>query len=194
MIGRSSASTMVGSRAVPPLATLRIASASWLALGHSVLEEVAIARRTLGKQGDCVLGIVVLGEHDDAGAWMALANFLGSVNAFAPERGRHPDVGHQDLRRDCLATGNHLVVVGGDADDLKIGAAVDQRANALADDQVVVREEDADGAPGRRRYAVHLISSRMTQVQVGQGAGASLRRGASTPGDARHHPGSPAEF
>ena len=69
------------------------------ALGHAVLEQVAVARRALGQQRDRVLGVVELRQHHDAGARVPLAHLLGRVDALAAERRRHPDVGDQHLRR-----------------------------------------------------------------------------------------------
>ena len=70
-----------------------------VALGDAVLQQVGVAGRALAQQGDGVLGVVVLREHDDAGARVvALAHLLGRLDALALEARRHADVGDDDLR------------------------------------------------------------------------------------------------
>jgi hypothetical protein len=64
-----------------------------VAFGDSVLEEVGVARRALGEEGDGVLGVFVLGEDDDTGAGVALAELLGRVDPLSLERRWHADVG-----------------------------------------------------------------------------------------------------
>ena len=91
-----------------------------VALGDMVLQEVAVPGRALGQERDGVLGVVVLREHDHAGPGMALAHLLGRIDPLTVERGRHPDVGHQDLGRQHRRTLDHLVVVGRHADDLEV--------------------------------------------------------------------------
>ena len=58
--------------------------------------------------------------------------------------GRHADVGDEHLRRGGLGAGDQLVVVAGGPDDLEVGLDREQRPHALADDHVVVGEEDGD--------------------------------------------------
>ena len=57
-----------------------------VALGDAVLEQVRVARGAVGEQRDRVLGIVVLREHDHAGARVALAQLLGGVDALRAGR------------------------------------------------------------------------------------------------------------
>ena len=91
---------------------------------------------------------------------MALAHLLGGVDALAVKRRRHADVGDQDLRLGGGGAADHLVVVGGHPDHPQIGVPLDERAHSLAHDQVVVREEDVDGAFWQRRSLPHGISCR----------------------------------
>ena len=77
---------------------------------------------------------------------MPLAHLLGRVDALAPERRRHPHVGDEHLWFRCGTAGYHPVVVGCHPHDTQVGVALDERANSLPDDQVIVREEDVDGA------------------------------------------------
>ena len=127
-----------------------------VALGDAVLEEVGVAGGAVGQQRDRVLRVVVLRQHDDAGAGVALAELLGRVDALPLERGRHPDVGHEHLRGGGGGAGDQLVVVAGGPDDLEVGLDREQGPDALADDDVVVRQEDGDavgvGARGHWCY------------------------------------------
>ncbi len=105
------------------------------------------------------------------------------------ERRRHPDVGDQDLRLGGGDAADHLVVVGGHADHPQVGVPLDERAHSLADDQVVVREEDVDGALGERRRWPHasVVAHLTGDRPVSSHQEALVVVG--TPGQASHHPG-----
>ena len=95
-----------------------------VALGDAVLQLVGVAGRALAEERDGVLGVVVLGEHDDAGARVVPAHLLRRLDALALEARGHADVGDDDLGGGRDGTGEELVVVGGDADDLEVLLAV----------------------------------------------------------------------
>ena len=57
-----------------------------VALGDPVLEEVGVAGGAVGEQRDRVLGVVVLRQHDHAGARVPLAQLLGRVDALRAGR------------------------------------------------------------------------------------------------------------
>ena len=115
-----------------------------IALGDTVLQEVPVPGRPLAQQRHGVVGVVVLRQHDHAGAGMALADLLGGVDALALERRGHANVGDEHLRRGLGGAGDQLVVVGGDTHDLEVGLDAEHRPHALADDDVVVGQEDRD--------------------------------------------------
>ena len=117
-----------------------------VALGDAVLQEVGVAGGAVGEQRDRVVGVVVLREHDHAGAGVTLAELLGRVDALLLEARRHADVGHEHLRRGGLGTRDQAVVVVGGADDLEVGLQAEQRPHAFAHDDVVVGEEHGDPA------------------------------------------------
>ena len=121
-----------------------------VALGDVILQQVAVAGRALGQQRDGVLRVVVLREDHDAGAGMALAHLLGRVDALAVEGRRHPDVGDEDLGLQRGGTLDDLVVVRGHPDDLEVRVPLDQGADTLADDEVVVGQEHRDRARSSR--------------------------------------------
>ena len=87
--------------------------------GDVVLQEVAVARRTLGEQRHGVLGVVVLRQDHDAGTRVTLAHLLGRVDAFAVERRRHADVGHEHVGLVAVAPATVPLEVRGDADDTR---------------------------------------------------------------------------
>ena len=144
------------------------------ALGDVVFQQVAVAGRTLGQQRDRVLGLLVLRQHHDPGAGMALAHLPGGVDALAAERRRHPDVGHDHLGLGGVGAADELVVIGGHPDDLKVAAGVDEGTDSLAHDQVVVRQEDADRA-GRAAVVIHVDSCRTRAGSRPESRHASVR-------------------
>ena len=145
------------------------------ALGDVVLEQVAVAGRSLGQQRDRVLRVLVLREHHDPGPRVALAHLTGGVDAFALEAGRHPDVGDEDLRLGGLGPADQLVEVGRHPDHLQVFTGVDEGADALAHDQVVVRQEDADRAGRAAALVIHVLSCRIPAAGGPVGRLASIR-------------------
>ena len=154
--GRTRASTITGSRSVPPVATARMASAELVALGQAVLQQVGVAGRAVGEQRDGVLGVVVLAEDHDAGAGLALADLLGRVDALALEGRRHADVADDDLGLVLGGRRQQLGVVGRLADDLDVGLAGQQRPHARAHEEVVVGQDHRDHAVGHARPSSHI--------------------------------------
>ena len=97
------------------------------ALGDVVLEQVAVSGRTLGQQRDRVLGLVVLGQHHDPGAWVTLAHLTGGVDALAVELGRHPYSVTITWGWVACGAADELVVVGGYPHDMEgRGVGVDE--------------------------------------------------------------------
>ena len=127
-----------------------------VALGNVVLQEVAVAGRPLGQQRHRVLGVVVLRQDHDPGARVALAHLLGRVDAFAVERRRHADVGHEHVGLGRARPGDSPVEVCGDADHGEVRVPLDEGAHALAHDEVVVGQKDTDRP--RRSVALPLMS------------------------------------
>ena len=126
-----------------------------VALADPVLEEVGVAGGAVAEQGDGVVGVVVLRQHDHAGAGVALAELLGRVDALPLEARRHADVGDEHLGRRRLGPGEEAVVVVGRPDHIEVGFQREQRTHPLADDHVVVGEEHGDasvphGSPFKR--------------------------------------------
>ena len=92
----TSASTIAGSSIDAPGRHLADRPSELVALGDAVLQQVGVAGRAFLEQRHRVLGVVVLREHDDAGAGVPLAQI--SFAASMPSRwnvGRHPDIGDE---------------------------------------------------------------------------------------------------
>ena len=123
-----------------------------VALGDAVLQQVRVAGRAVGEERDRVVGVVVLGQHDHAGARVALAQLLRREDPLLLEARWHADVGDEHLGRGRFGAGEEAVVVVGGPDDLEIGLEAEQRPHALAHDDVVVGEEHGDPAI---RHAAH---------------------------------------
>ncbi len=66
-----------------------------------------------------------------------------------PVGARHADVHQDDVGREARGEPRRLLAVLGLADDLEVGLALEDDAEAAADERLVVREQDPDhaGAP-----------------------------------------------
>lgn len=115
-----------------------------ISLADAVLQQVGVPGRAFREQGDGVLGVVVLRQDHDPGAGVAFADLLGPLDALPLEVGWHPDVGDDDVRVRRLRTLYELGVIRSHPDDLQVVFDVQQRTDPLADDDVVVGEEDRD--------------------------------------------------
>ena len=69
------------------MATFANRACQLVAFGDAVLQEVRVPGGAVGEQRDRVLGIVVLREHDDAGAGMPFAELLRGVDPLALKAG-----------------------------------------------------------------------------------------------------------
>jgi hypothetical protein len=120
-------------------------------VANPVLEEVGATRCPILEEPDRIVGVVELAEDHHRRSRCAFTDLARRSYTFVLERGRHPDVGDHDLRVQLGGPAHELVVVASDSDDVEIVVAGEQRAYALADDQVVVGEHERDGIP----HAVH---------------------------------------
>ena len=112
-----------------------------VALGHPVLQQIGTAGGAFTQERNRVIRFVKLRQHDDASSGMALAHLFGGIDPFPLKVGRHADVGHDHLRCQPLGAGDEAVVVAGHPDHLQVRGGPDQGADALPDDQVVIRQE-----------------------------------------------------
>ena len=143
-----------------------------VALGDAVLQQVGVAGGAVGQQRDRVLGVVVLGEHHDAGARVALrSSFAASMPSCWKLGGMRMSV-TSTWGAASVGAGEQLVVVAGDADDLEVGLDRQQRAHALADDHVVVGQEHGDP---------HVVQHHRSAAGTGKVVRARSGGGAATP-------------
>src|SRR5829696_6573196 len=85
-------------------------------------------------------GLVVLAQHHDARAGVAAADRPCRLDALIGVRRGHADIGDDDVRHRGRDHGEELVVIGRQADDRDVRPVVEQRPNALADEQIVIRD------------------------------------------------------
>ena len=114
-------------------------------VGAGVLEEVA-RRAGLERRGDLLL-------LDEAGHRHDLdVRVLGldPADRGEPVHVRHQQVHQHDVGLEATGHGDALAAVGRLAHDLDVGEQIEERAQARADDGVVVDEQDAD--PVRRAH------------------------------------------
>ena len=139
---------------LPPAWTSRIARASSSPCEIRSFNRYASPLWPLAEQRDRVLLVVVRGQHHDAGVRMAFADRVRAIDPLELERGRHldvrdDDVGHvfgrglQQRRRVC-----------GHADDLDVVVGVEERPDALADQDVVLAQDHSDA------HAAYPVPSR----------------------------------
>ena len=93
--------------------------------------ETALKQRALG----------VGGEDQDLGVGDAAHDLLGRLD---PVHAGHPQVHHDHVGAAALGERDGGLAVGGLADDADVGRAEERKPKALADDLVVVGEEDGD--------------------------------------------------
>jgi len=109
----------------------------------ALLEQVGAALAPVLEQRQRVPRLRVLAEHDDADPRVALAQEVGRADALVGPGRRHPDVGDDDVRPLGLDCGEQRVQVVAGGDDLDVGLRLEQAARALADEVVVVGDDDA---------------------------------------------------
>ena len=151
-----------------------------VALGDVVLQQVAVTGRALGHQGDGVLGVVVLGQDDHAGTRAPLADLAGGLDPFPLEGGRHPDVGHQHMGLGGQDPLHQAVVVLGDPHHPQVTLPLEEATHPLADDHVVIGQEDVDDRSRTRRVVGFHDGSVIPHPRsTGQGVSTPTRGGAS---------------
>ncbi len=118
-------------------------------VGNALFEQVAPPTGTMLEEGQRVLRVGVLAQEQDAGVGVALPHMRGGPHTLVGVGRGHPDVGQHDVgpltvdgreqRREVFAYGDQL--------ELRLG--LDKAPDALADQVVVLRQDQPDGHPGR---------------------------------------------
>ena len=139
-----SPSTTFGSRAEPPRATSCSARDQLVDLADPLLEEVTEPGHAVREQVEGVVLLDVLGEDDHAGLGELGPDPLGRVDPLGGERRGHPDVGEHGVRPVRRHGREQRVGIGHRRDQLDLGGLRQEPGHALAHEEVVVGEDDAD--------------------------------------------------
>src|SRR5215211_772445 len=135
---------------------------------HPLFEQVRATVGAVVEQRQRVDRIRELAENHHADIRVALAQVLGQPDPLVGLRRGHPDVGDDDVGMLALAGLAQGVAVPDGRDDLDLGIPLEQLADPLADDEVVLSQRDADrhgtdvtgaGSPMRN---VHRLSRART--------------------------------
>jgi hypothetical protein len=118
-----------------------------LQVGDATLEQVADSPAA-GPQGHGVLDLGMGRQDQDGGLGVLLADDLGRHKPFGGVGGWHADVDHHQLRRPIADQGQELGGVAGLPNDLEAGA-LQQAGQALAEQHVVLGQDDPGGGGGR---------------------------------------------
>ena len=113
------------------------------------LAPARIARATYSSSSNVVTITTLHGAQRGVGG-----DLLGRPQSVAV---RHPDVEERDIDRGLADRAQQLLAAGCLDDDLDVGLRVEQRAEAGADELVIVGERDPDhDAPSQGRRAVTI--------------------------------------
>jgi hypothetical protein len=115
-----------------------------VALRDPVLQQVGEPALALAEERDRVRLVVVGREHDDARRRMLLADRVRAVDPLELEVRGHLDVVTDDVGNVLGRGREERRGVLGHADDLDVVVGVQECPNALADEDVVLAEDDPD--------------------------------------------------
>src|SRR5688572_23010780 len=134
---------------------MRLANRLDHVIGRRVFQQIPERPGSEGRE-DVLLGGVA-GQHHDPRCWLALADLARRLDAA--DAG-HLQVHQDDVRSKALDALNGLFAVSGLADDLDARFALEEGAQPLPDDGVIVHEEDANrpvGIVGHRRASTRTL-------------------------------------
>jgi hypothetical protein len=114
-------------------------------LAHALLEQVGTAGAAGREELGGVRGLGVLRQHHDAGARARVAEGGGRLDALVVVARRHAYVGDDHVGAVLLDGGQQLRQVGAERDDLEVGLAVEQPADALPHEERVLGDDDSYG-------------------------------------------------
>ena len=96
------------------------------------------------QEGQGVRLVVVGGQHHHPGPGVLLPDLVGRVDPLQLEQRRHLDVRHDDVGDVFVRRLEQGRSVAGHSDHLDAVRCLEKRANALADEDVVLPEHDPD--------------------------------------------------
>src|SRR6516164_7642920 len=116
---------------------------------HPLLEQVADALGASGQQLECIPGVHVLRQDQDADPRVTLPDYHRRLQALVGVRGRHPDVDDRDVRVVAVHLFQQFGAVGGQPGDLE-ACLLEQPGQALAQDDGVVGDYYSHGNSARK--------------------------------------------
>ena len=116
-----------------------------LEVGNALLEQVGTARSALLQEGDGIGRVVVLAEQDHAGSRAGLPQVLCRPDALVRARGRHADIGQDDIGLGGGDRREQGVIVLADGHQLEVRRGLEEPPDALPDEIVVLGEDHPNG-------------------------------------------------
>ena len=113
----------------------------------ALLEQVSPALRPVLEEAQGIGGLGVLAQHDDTQARVQGAQLIGGTYTLIGPGRRHSDVGDHDVGGLFLDGLQKRWVVDAGGHELQVGLQVDQLADALSDQVVVLGQHDSEGHP-----------------------------------------------
>jgi hypothetical protein len=113
-------------------------------------QQIGPALRASFEQRECIGGVGVLAEHHDADRWALVPERERGAHALVGPGGRHPYVGHDDVGGLAGRRLHEVAVAAAGGDHLDAVLVVEQLHDALAHEEVVVGDNDAQ-RHGRKR-------------------------------------------
>ena len=110
----------------------------------ALLQQVRPPLSARVEQGERVPRVRVLAEDDDADLRVRLSQPLRGLDSLVGAARRHADVGEDDVRPFRLDGGEQRVEIATRGRDLNLRMRLEQTADALSDEVVVLREHEAD--------------------------------------------------
>ena len=160
-------------------------------VAHSLLEQVADARRVVADQVVRVGLLAVRREHQDAELGLVGAQLHGRAQAVVRALRRHLHVDDRDIRLVRTDLADEVVRVARARDDVEPGIA-QQAGDAFAHEHVVLTDDDAQGCTfgadgGDDTAAVRLAVPRCPARGAGSGT-RPIGKGADMTVTTDHHP------
>jgi len=99
------------------------------------------------EQPECVLGLQVLAQDNDADRRIELADPVGDLDAFVGMIGRHANVGDNGIRMERLNGREEAVAIVAERNDLEVRDGAEQLSHAFPHEQMVVGQRDSQHHP-----------------------------------------------
>ena len=138
---------------LPPGVDLADRTGQLVALRDVVLQQVRKTAVSAAEQREGVRLVVVRGQHDHTGIGVRVPDRVRAVDPLELERRRHLDVGDHHVGHLLGGGLEQRRRVGGHPDDLDVIVGIEERPDALANQDVVLPQHDSDA------HATHTVLS-----------------------------------